>query len=461
MSVAQLAFDKCENADLLRTSRSFDWREKKLRELAAWIESHEQALLDVLARDLGKPEFEAYATEVGFVISEIRHALKELRVWAAPVSYPTPLKLQPGYSLTIAEPKGPTLILAPWNYPFHLAIAPMVAALAAGNTVVIKPSEFAPKTAALLLEMATAVWPDGEVQVILGDASVAEQLVTQNWSHVFFTGSEAVGRRVYEECARRLIPVTLELGGKSPCIIDSDVDLEVTLARVLWGKFLNAGQTCVAPDYLLVHRRWSGSLLDGIRQKLKVFYGAEPLRSTSLARLSSMHHLERMLGLLQNTKVAVGGQVDRLLLRMEPTIVLEPSLQSSLMQEEIFGPILPVLYWETDDELNRLLRELHSARRHPLAFYVFSRRTKWAKQLLASHRFGGALINDVVLQMASPDLPFGGVGRSGLGAYHGALGFETFSHRKSIFVRRGFKLDLPIRYPPYGELWRSFKGLFS
>lgn len=461
MELAREVFRKCAEMDALRVLRSLEWREQSLRAFEDWLTLHESEVLSALAHDLGKPEFEAFSTEFGFVLSEVRHTLREFRVWAAPVSCPTPLKLQPGRSLMVAEPKGPTLILVPWNYPFQLAVAPMVAALAAGNCVVIKPSEFAPRTAALLADMAMDVWPDGEVQVVLGDAAVAEELVAQEWSHVFFTGSEGVGRRVYEACASRLIPVTLELGGKSPCVIDADVDLDVTLSRVLWGKFLNAGQTCVAPDYLLVHRALRDSFLDRVRQKLREFYGEEPLQSPSLAQLVSERHLDRMLKLLSEVKPDVGGRFDRSRLRLEPTVVLEPKLTSPLMQEEIFGPILPVLFWESDDELGRLLRELHSARRHPLAFYVFSRRMRWARQLMDNHRFGGGAINDVVLYMANPDLPFGGVGRSGFGAYHGAFGFETFSSRKALFVRRGFAFDLPIRYPPYGDLWRRFKGLFS
>lgn len=461
MELAREVFRKCAKMDALRGSRGLDWREQSLRAFEGWLKTHESEVLSALAHDLGKPEFEAFSTEFGFVLGEVRHTLREFRVWAAPVSCPTPLKLQPGRSLMAHEPKGPTLILVPWNYPFQLAVAPMVAALAAGNCVVIKPSEFAPRTAALLADMATTVWPEGEVQVVLGDAAVAEELVAQEWAHVFFTGSENVGRRVYEACASRLIPVTLELGGKSPCVIDSDVDLDVTLSRVLWGKFLNAGQTCVAPDYLLVHRALRDSFLVSVKKKLREFYGEDPLQSPSLACLVSERHLDRMLKLLSDVKPDVGGRFDRSRRRLEPTVVLEPELASPLMQEEIFGPILPVLFWETDAELDRILRELHSARRHPLAFYVFSRRVRWAKQLMASHRFGGGAVNDVVLYMANPDLPFGGVGRSGFGAYHGAFGFEAFSSRKAIFVRRGFAFDLPIRYPPYGDLWRRFKGLFS
>lgn len=438
-----------------------EWRERSLRAVEAWLRQNENAVLTALAHDLGKPEFEAYSTEFGFVLSEIRHTLREFRVWAAPVNCATPLKLQPGRSMQVAEPKGPTLILAPWNYPFQLAVAPMVAAIAAGNCVVIKPSEFAAQTSSLLVEMAAAVWPDGEVQIVLGDSSVAAELVAQDWAHVFFTGSENVGRSVYEACAARLVPVTLELGGKSPCVIDSEVDLDVCLSRVLWGKFLNAGQTCVAPDYLLVHRNLRGRFLNCSVKTLHKFFGDDPLQSTSLAKLVSERHLNRMQELLRDLKPAIGGRVDRDRLRMEPTVIVEPEIASRVMQEEIFGPILPVLFWETERELDQLLDNLHSGRRHPLAFYVFSRRVAWAKRLMSRHRFGGGTINDVILHMANPDLPFGGVGRSGFGSYHGAFGFETFSNRKAYFVRRGFQFDLPIRYPPYGAIWRHFKGLFS
>lgn len=437
----------------LRTTVGLSWREESLDRLAQEIERREAAIMKALFDDLGKPELEAFSTEIGVVLGSISVARRELRSWAAPQKVSTPLKLLPGSSEILSAPKGAVLVLSPWNYPFQLALSPVVAAISAGNSCALKLSEAAPATAEVIDQIVRAVWPGGEVQCVLGGPDVASRLIDRPWSHVFFTGGTETGRKVMMTCAKHLTPVTLELGGKSPCIVDSDVDIEVASRRIMWGKTINAGQTCISPDYLLIHRSVESKFIDALKVRLHEFFGDDPLTSMSYGRIVSDHHFQRLEALLKKANVIHGGERDASLKKIAPTLVRVTASDDPVMAEEIFGPIFPILIWETREELDAILD------RHPdpLAFYVFSNNSGLARELVTERSFGGACINDTMLHFGNDDLPFGGVGRSGIGSYHGRFGFEAFSHRKALLTRR-FAFDVKLRYPPYGDSWKKLKG---
>lgn len=437
-------------------TRELSWREESLRRFARSIHEFESEISQALAQDLGKSDFEAFATEVGFVLEEIRNARRELRDWAKVQRVSTPLKLFPARSEVHVVPKGAVLIVAPWNYPFQLAMAPLVAAIAAGNSCALKVSEFAPATAQVIDKVIKRTWPNGHVVAVLGDADVASQLLDRRWDHVFFTGGTEIGRKVMMTCAKHLTAVTLELGGKSPCVIDRDVDLEVTARRVFWGKTVNAGQTCIAPDFLAVHRDVKPALLEALRRVAIEFYGQDPLQSPWYGKIVSDRHFARLEKMLDGAKLVFGGTRDRASRHFAPTVVELESFDHPLMKEEIFGPILPVLTWSSEAELDQIL-ELHP---RPLAFYVFSSRTEFSDSLLKRFSFGGACVNDTLLHIANDELPFGGIGESGMGAYHGHYGFDVFSHRKAVVVRP-FWMDLKLRYPPYPSSWKKIKGFLQ
>lgn len=437
-------------------------RERALLRLKEVVLKSEQEVLAALRSDLARDDFESFVNEFGFVLKEIDHALSEFRSWAQDRVVETPLVLWPASSKILSQAKGVVLIMAPWNYPFQLSLAPLVAALAAGNFAVIKPSEFAPATAKLIEQLVSAAWPDGDVVVVNGEASVAEELLRHRWDHVFFTGSPAVGKKVMAACAEFLTPVTLELGGKSPCVLgpfaNGSSAFEVAVRRILWGKSVNAGQTCVAPDFLLVHKAMRARFLEVAKKVLREFHGEAPLTSTSLCRIVSKRHFERlvaMLGELAPGEILQGGQYDRETLKMEVTLV-ETSSEKRLHVEEIFGPILPIIVWEKDEELQQeLLRHPR-----PLAFYAFGEDRAWASGVMRQNLYGGGCVGDTLVHLANPELPFGGCGESGIGAYHGRFGFDAFSHQQAVMERR-YVADLKLRYPPYSDVWKRVKGMFS
>lgn len=437
-------------------TRELDWRDDSLLRLSRNIREYEADITEALAKDLGKSDFEAFATEIGFVLEEIRNARREFRDWSRMQRVSTPLKVFPARSEIHPVPKGAVLIVAPWNYPFQLAIAPLVAAIAAGNSCALKVSEFAPATADVIERLVKKTWPEGHVVAVLGDAEVASKLMDRRWDHVFFTGGTEIGRKVMMTCAKYLTPVTLELGGKSPCVIDREIDFEVTARRVAWGKTVNAGQTCIAPDFLIVHREVKAKFIETLRRTIDEFYGENPLDSRWYGKIVSDRHFARLEGMLEGATILFGGKRDRPTRKFAPTVVEVRDLEHPLMKEEIFGPILPILTWETEAELERLL-SLHP---RPLAFYVFSKRAEFAKSLLKRFAFGGACVNDTLLHIANDELPFGGIGESGMGAYHGHYGFDVFSHRKAV-VTRPFWMDLKLRYPPYPSSWNKIKGLLQ
>lgn len=427
-------------------TRPLAWRIEQLQRLRTLLREREAEAMAALRADLGKPALEAYAGEIGFIVAEIDHTLAHLHAWARPEKVSTPLANQPGCSTIIREPLGVVLIIGPWNYPLQLTLGPLVAALAAGNCAVIKPSEVASHTSALVARWLSDLSPDA-VAVVEGGVPETTALLEQRFDHIFFTGSTQVGRVVMQAAAKHLTPVTLELGGKSPCIVDQKVDLSVAARRILWGKFWNAGQTCVAPDYVIVHEAVAGRLVERLRATLTEFYGPDPKASPDYARIINERHHRRLVGMLgQGGQVVAGGEHDEAARYIAPTIVQDPPLDAALMTEEIFGPILPVV---TVRGLREAI-ELVNSRPKPLALYVFSSDRAAQEQVLAETSSGGACVNDTVAHLSIPDLPFGGVGDSGMGAYHGRAGFETFSHRKSV-LNKSTWMDVKLRYPPYGD----------
>ena len=429
------------------TTRPLQWRLEQLDRLDAALSANSDAVLDALAKDLGKPDVEAYF-EVVAVRQEISLCRRQLRRWIAPKKVGVPLSQRPGRAEVIAEPLGCVLIIGPWNYPFHLAIQPLVSALAAGNTAILKPSEHAPATAQLISSLIEQAFPPEIVQVVQGDGNTAQALLAERFDRIFFTGGERIGKLVMAAAAQHLTPVTLELGGKSPAVVLSDADLEVTSRRLVWGKCLNAGQTCIAPDYLLVESSARASLIQALGERLTACFGEEPLDSSDLASIVNDAQYARLSALLEQARergqVLLGGTCDPERRRIAPTVIQVNDREDPLMQEELFGPLLPIL---EVDGLEQAIEWINQ-RPKPLALYLFSSSQQSQETVLNTTSSGGVCFNDVVMQVGVPELPFGGVGASGMGAYHGKAGFDTFSHQRSV-LRRPFALDLPFRYPPY------------
>lgn len=420
-----------------------EFRLAQLRSLYRGIKRFEPQILEALRSDLGKSAEESYMSEIGMCLTEIRHTARHLREWSKPQRVPTPLMHFPGSSRIVREPRGVCLIIAPWNYPFLLAVGPMISAIAAGNCVTLKPSEYAPATAAVLEKMLDVCFEGRFCRTVTGGAEVSAAETARPYDMIFFTGSTAVGRKVMAAAAQNLTPVVLELGGKSPCIVDETADLPVAAARIIWGKCLNSGQTCVAPDYVLVARSRKDALIREMQKAICRFYGEDPCENSAYPRIVNERHFDRLAAMLPEDP-AVGGRVDRESLRIEPTLI-ETTLndQSPLMTEEIFGPLLPIVPY---DNIHEALVYILS-RPRPLALYLFSRNRKLQRRVVETIPFGGGCINDTISHITTPYLPFGGTGDSGMGAYHGRCGYETFTHAKSI-LSKPFRPDLPVRYPP-------------
>jgi acyl-CoA reductase-like NAD-dependent aldehyde dehydrogenase len=419
------------------------FRVEQLRTLGRAIQSKENDLLDALHADVRKPPLEAYVSEIAFVQTDISHAVRHLSRWTRAHRRRTPPIAWPGTSFVYPEPYGVVLIISPWNYPFQLLFSPLVGAIAAGNCVCLKPSEFAPKTSALIAQMLSEVFPSEYVTVVEGGREVVQELLRERFDKVFFTGSAAVGRAVMEAAAKHLTPVTLELGGKCPCIVCSDVNVETTARRIMWGKCLNAGQTCVAPDFVLVDKRIRDPLLQALEQALARFFGESARSSKDFGRIVNRKHFDRLLSYLPQGRIACGGEYDENDLFIAPTIMTDVDPASPVMQEEIFGPILPVLEFSDLGGVISMLRE----RPKPLALYLFTKSRGIQNQVIAQTSSGGVCINDTVTHIMGKDLPFGGVGASGMGKYRGRAGFDCFTHYKSV-LRRSQLVDPTFRYPP-------------
>jgi aldehyde dehydrogenase (NAD+) len=423
-----------------------EWRLHQLGELARMMRDHEADFADALKADLGKCRFEAVLTEMSFVESEADYARKHLKRWLKPKRVSTPLMALPGRSYIEPEPKGVVLIIAPWNYPLSMVCAPLVGAIAAGNCAVMKPSEVTPHTSAAIARILPRYLDDDAFAVIEGGVPETTELLEHQFDHILYTGNERVARIVMTAAAKHLTPVTLELGGKSPCIIDKSADLDVAASRIAWGKFINAGQTCVAPDHVLVHRSVAAQFADTLAAKIKEFYGDDPRQSPDFCRIASERHAARFAKLLEGQTIHTGGVVDVPNRYVSPTIVLDPDPDSELMREEIFGPILPII---TVDEMHHAVKFI-ADRPKPLALYLFAKSKSLEEAVLTKLSAGSVCINDAVIFMVSPELPFGGIGNSGMGRYTGWYGFETFSHMKPV-MKRSFRFDAPLRYPPYDD----------
>ncbi|WP_414576048.1 aldehyde dehydrogenase [Anabaena sp. CCY 9402-a] len=424
-------------------TKDIAFRLDKLRILKQLVKNHEQEIIQALKADLNKPEFEAYATEI-FIIKEINYAIKHLKNWCRPQKTGIPLEFIQYSAQIHPEPLGIVLIIGAWNYPFQLIIAPLLGAIAAGNCAMIKPSELAPHTSNLLCKLINKYFSNEYISIVEGEIEISQQLLAEKFDHIFFTGSTSVGKIVMMEAAKTLTPVTLELGGKSPCIVDTDINLENTARRIIWGKFLNAGQTCIAPDYLLVNQAIKKDLILALKTTITEFYGDNPAKSPDYCKIINEKHFERLSKLLNNGKIIIGGDTNPEELYISPTLIDHVSLADSIMQEEIFGPILPIIEY-TDIETPIALI---NSQPKPLALYLFSRNQNLQKHILQTTSSGGVCINDIALQFAVSSLPFGGVGNSGIGSYHGKASFDTFSHYKSV-LKNSFWLDINWRYAPY------------
>lgn len=425
-------------------TRSHTWRDRQLRRMRDMLRENEAALGDAMKEDLGKSHFDCWLSELNVLCDEIDFSRKHLRSWMRPERVATPIHLQPASCTILREPLGVVLVLGAWNYPIQLTLAPAIAAIAAGNCVLLKPSEVSPASARLLCELLPRYMDPSCIRIVDGGIPEATALLEQRFDHIFYTGGGVVGRIVMEAAAKHLCPVTLELGGKSPVIIDSDVHLKVAARRVARGKFWNAGQTCIAPDYALVHERIEARFLKALQQAIRSFYGASPEASDDFGRIVNDRHFQRLTGLLEGQEVLAGGETNSEARYISPTVLKNVAPDSAVMNEEIFGPILPVLSVRDMDEAIGFV----NARPKPLALYVFSRNKETQESILSRTSSGGACVNETLFHFAPHELPFGGVGGSGMGAYHGRFGFETFTHRKSV-LNKSTAVDPPMAYPPF------------
>ena len=428
-----------------QATKDIAFRRAQLCKLSAAIKKHERNLLAAVRTDLHKGDTEGYFSEIGLVLGECRHALANLESWTRPRRVRTAVAQLPSTCWIYPEPRGLSLIIAPFNYPVLLALSPLVGALAAGDTAIIKPSEYTPHVSQALADLVSDTFAPELVTVVQGDAETSKQLLALAWEFIFFTGSTNVGKIVAQAAAQHLTPCLLELGGKSPAIVAVDADLESTAKRIVWGKWINAGQTCIAPDYVLVDRQVEQSLLQRLGQTLDRFYGADPQHSADYGRIVSDRHVERLVKLMASGRVVHGGQVDRAERYIAPTLLTDVRLNSPIMQEEIFGPLLPVIAYDTLDEALAWV----NAWPKPLSLYVFARDRAIQRRVLRETQSGNACLNDCTVQFGSVHLPFGGVGASGMGQAHGKAAFEAFSHQRSVLKRWPF--DVPFRWLPYGR----------
>jgi aldehyde dehydrogenase (NAD+) len=440
------------NAERLRTyyesgaTRSYEFRKQQLQRFKQAIIEYEEEILQALFTDLKKNAAEAYATEVGITLAEINNALKKLHKWMRPKRVSTDLLNLPSTSYLIPEPLGVVFIIAPWNYPFQLALLPIAGAIAGGNCVVVKPSELAPASAAVIEKIIAKTFPSEYIFVAQGDGSVVvpELMNTFRFDHVFYTGSIPVGKSIYELAAKKLIPVTLELGGKSPCIVESDAALKTAVKRIALGKFSNAGQTCVAPDYVLVHASIKDQFVQSFMDALRKMYGDDPSNSNDYGKIITRRRFDNLVKYLSQGKIIYGGKTDADKLYISPTLIIDVKLDSPLMNEEIFGPILPIISYSTFEEAKKIVDQNPD----PLAFYVFTNSKEKEQQWLQSVSFGGGCVNNTALHFTNDNLPFGGIRNSGIGRYHGKYSFDAFTHTKAVLKTPNW-IDPSLKYPPY------------
>lgn len=426
-----------------------------LKRLYGVISGCEKEIHTALKRDLGKSGFESYMCETGLVLEEISYMLKHIHRFAREKNVRTPLAQFHSRSFKKPSPYGVTLIMSPWNYPFMLTLSPLVDALAAGNTAVVKPSAYSPHTSDVILQILSQCFDPEYVAVVTGGRAENTWLLREHFDYIFFTGSQSVGKEVMRNAAEHLTPVTLELGGKSPCIVDKSADIKLAARRIVFGKYLNCGQTCVAPDYIYCHRSVKDRLVKEVQKQIQKQYGKQPLRNPNYGKIINEKHFDRLLGLIDKNKTVHGGGSDRHALRIEPTVLDNVTFADAVMQEEIFGPIMPILIFDNLDEAIRNI----NAMPHPLALYLFTSDKAAAKKVTSRCGFGGGCINDTIIHLATTEMGFGGFGESGMGSYHGKVGFDTFSHYKSIVDKKTW-IDLPMRYQPYRKLHEKMIRFF-
>ncbi len=432
------------------------FRIRQLKRLKQALQEFEPQLLEALQQDLGKPIFEGYEAELGILYEEINFTLKHLKSWARPKRVPTPLVHFPAKSTVYTEPLGVVLIMSPWNYPLQLTVAPLIAAISAGDCAVVKPSRYSQATSLVIEKMLAQYFEPNYISVFQGGSQVNTELLRLKYDHIFFTGSPHVGRIVMEAAAKNLTPVTLELGGKSPCIVDETADVALAARRIAWGKLINAGQTCVAPDYALVHESVKDQFIKEYITSVKSFYGEDVLHNDEYCKIINEKHFSRLCGLLSCGTAVFGGNSDETTRKIEPTVLTDVTPESPVMQEEIFGPILPVLPFRSFTEVLGFVK----SRAKPLALYLFTTDAQREQRVLNEVPFGGGCVNDTVVHLSNPNMHFGGVGESGMGGYHGKMGFYTFSHQKSV-LKKSNRLDVPFRYAPYGKKLSLLKKLMK
>ena len=430
-------------------------RLEALRKLQRAVEAREGEIAGALREDLGKSAAESYMSEIGMVRSELTYMLRHTASFARPKTRPTPLAQFAARSYERSDPYGVVLIMSPWNYPFLLTMDPLIDALAAGNTVVLKPSAYSPATSRAIGELVAECFPPELVAVVTGGRQENQSLLGEAFDYIFFTGSQSVGREVMRSAAAHLTPVTLELGGKSPCIVDKTAKISLAARRIVFGKFLNCGQTCVAPDYIYCHAAVKDALVEALKREIRRQYGEEPLKNGGYGKIINQKHFDRIRGLIDPEKVVLGGESDPAALRIAPTVMDGVTWEDRVMGEEIFGPVLPVL---TYTDIGQVM-EVLDRRDHPLALYLFTEDRAMVKEVASRCRYGGGCVNDTIIHLATSQMGFGGVGASGMGAYHGKIGFDTFSHKKSIVDKKTW-MDLPMRYQPYQPFYEKMIRFF-
>lgn len=436
-------------------SKDLKFRIQNLKLLRSIIIKYEKEIQEALRLDLGKSETEAYMTEIGMILDEIKYNIIHLAKWAKKKYVSTPLSQFPARSYRIPEPRGLVLIISPWNYPFLLSIQPLIGAIAAGNCVIIKPSEYSVNTSKILKKILTEIYSEAYVTVVLGEKEVAQELLKEKFDYIFYTGSTKIGKIVMESAAKNLTPVTLELGGKSPCIVDEKCNVELAAKRIAYGKILNSGQTCVAPDYVFVHQNVKEQFLNCLIKYLKNFLGENALNNSDYPKIINEMQFNRIISLIDKEHVIYGGGYNRNILKIEPTILTIKDMTSKVMQEEIFGPILPIIGYNNLDYIINYI----NINPKPLALYLFTNNKKIEKRILKEVSYGGGCINDTIIHLANKKLGFGGVGNSGIGEYHGKFSFDTFSHYKSI-IKKSNHIDLPVRYHPYSKMKEKLIRMF-
>ncbi len=428
------------------------YRKETLKKILYQVQTHEGDIIRALKMDLGKPEFEAVINETSYVIADLKHAIRNIDRWNRPKRVLPSLLNFPSSDYIFSEPYGKVLIIAPWNYPFQLALCPAIAAIAAGNKVTLKPSELTPATSSAVSKIIEYSCHPDLITVVEGGPKEASELLEKRWDFIFFTGSIPVGKIVAAAAARYLTPTVLELGGKNPCIVHTSANLKLAAKRIVWGKFVNAGQTCIAPDYVLVHQDDEAELISLLKLEIVKAYGPDPSISPDYQRIVNEKHWQRLVNLLDDEDIVFGGQHNREKLYIAPTIIDENTLDSKLMDAEIFGPLLPVVSYLNEIDIDYAVQKFEK----PLALYVFAEDKVYAEKTIRKYSFGGGCINDTMVHFVNRRLPFGGIGESGMGAYHGKNGFDVFTHKKGV-VKKATWLDIPIRYAPYGNKIKSIK----